>query len=262
MAHFLFIRLLGNNWEDFLSRHRNEQETIMKTRTIVLLMGVATVALLMLGCTSHVQEDFVAINVALNPGDVMVAHANAASAAMRADYPDGFEFDQTHIPHITLVQRFVRAADLEQVYGALESVLREEDPSSLQLEATAYYYSPMKSLGLAGIVVDRTEGLVGLHERVIEAVAPYTINGGTAAAFFTTPEEPVNTQPSIDYVEHYVPRSSGENFHAHVTVGLASQTFLDRLKAEPFEHFTFSPASVSVYQLGDFGTCRKLLKQW
>jgi hypothetical protein len=30
--------------------------------------------------------------------------------------------------------------------------------------------------------------------------------------------------------------------------------------AEPFEAFTFSPASASVYQLGSFGTARKELK--
>ena len=30
--------------------------------------------------------------------------------------------------------------------------------------------------------------------------------------------------------------------------------------AEPFDVFTFSPASASVYQLGNFGTARKELK--
>jgi hypothetical protein len=32
--------------------------------------------------------------------------------------------------------------------------------------------------------------------------------------------------------------------------------------AEPFDAFTFSPAALSVYQLGNFGTARKELKAW
>jgi hypothetical protein len=32
--------------------------------------------------------------------------------------------------------------------------------------------------------------------------------------------------------------------------------------AEPFEPFTFSPASAAVYQLGQFGTAAKKLKEW
>jgi hypothetical protein len=32
--------------------------------------------------------------------------------------------------------------------------------------------------------------------------------------------------------------------------------------AEPFEPFIFSPAGAAVYQLGQFGTAAKKLKEW
>jgi hypothetical protein len=48
----------------------------------------------------------------------------------------------------------------------------------------------------------------------------------------------------------------------HVTVGIASQDYLKKMLAEPFDEFTFSPAGASVYQLGNFGTARKKLKAW
>ena len=37
---------------------------------------------------------------------------------------------------------------------------------------------------------------------------------------------------------------------------------LDKLLAEPFTPFTFSPAGAAVYQLGPFGTAAKKLKEW
>ncbi len=82
----------------------------------------------------------------------------------------------------------------------------------------------------------------------------------TAGAFYTTPKEP-NIQPAlITYVSAFVPAGSGTNFNPHVTTGLASKEYLDKMLAEPFESFTFAPASASVYQLGDFGTAAKKLK--
>ncbi len=66
----------------------------------------------------------------------------------------------------------------------------------------------------------------------------------------------------IDYVSAFVPKSSGEHFNPHVTTGVASREYLDQMLAEAFEPFTFSPAGAAVYQLGQFGTAKKKLKEW
>jgi hypothetical protein len=45
-----------------------------------------------------------------------------------------------------------------------------------------------------------------------------------------------------------------------VTIGVATEKYLNEMLAEPFPSFTFSPAGASVYQLGSFGTARKEFK--
>ena len=42
--------------------------------------------------------------------------------------------------------------------------------------------------------------------------------------------------------------------------GAGSRDYLDKMLAEPFEPFTFSPAGAAVYQLGPFGTAARKLK--
>jgi len=125
---------------------------------------------------------------------------------------------------------------------------------------TGYYYIPAGDLGLSGIVAEPTPELLKLQQELIEAVAPFTVPTGTAGAFFTTPKEP-NIQPAlITYVAAFVPEGTGAKFNPHVTTGLASKEYLDKMLAQPFEAFTFSPAGASVYQLGEFGTASKKLK--
>ena len=48
---------------------------------------------------------------------------------------------------------------------------------------------------------------------MIDAIAPFAIKTGTAAAFVTTKEDPDINKPTIDYVAHYVPADSGAKFN-------------------------------------------------
>ena len=218
-------------------------------------------ALLVHTGASRAQENPVtAIDIALEPDATMIQHAQAANARLLKVFPKGFSLDATHRPHISMLQRYVRTADLDKVYAAAGKVLADEKVTSWKLKAFKYYYLPWKDIGLGGIVVEPTDDLLRLQQEIIDAVAPFTEKTGTAAAFVTTPEDPEINQPTIDYVAAFVPEATGKKFNPHVTIGVAPQDYLKGMLAEPFDVFTFSPASASVYQLGNFGTARKELK--
>ena len=207
------------------------------------------------------QSDGVtAIDILLNPDATMMKHSDAVNARLRSVYPKGFALDATHRPHITLLQRFVRTADLDQVYAAANKVLAGVKASDLQLKAIKYYYIPAGPLGLSGIVAEPMPELLKLQQELVDAVAPFTVPTGSAGAFYTTPKEPGIQPALITYVAAFVPESTGTKFNPHVTTGLAPKEYLDKMMDQPFESFTFSPAGASVYQLGDFGTASKKLK--
>jgi hypothetical protein len=118
----------------------------------------------------------------------------------------------------------------------------------------------MAGVGVPGIVIEPTDDLRRLQQKVIDAVLPFTAETGTVAAFMST-DEGRDIQPDlIDYVKNFVSIGSGKKFNPHVTIGVAPQDYLTAMLAEPFEAFTFSTTGASVYQLGTFGTARKELK--
>ena len=203
-----------------------------------------------------------AIDILLEPDATMLRHAEAVNARLLKVYPKGFALDATHRPHITMIQRFVRTADLDKVYAAAGKVLARANVTGMKLEAYKYYYIPSKDIGVAGIVAKPTPELLKLQEDLIAAVAPFTMETGTSAAFVTTPDDPIIDPLLIEYVSTFVPKASGEHFNPHVTTGVASREYLDKMLTEPFEVFTFSPAGAAVYQLGQFGTAAKKLKEW
>jgi len=203
-----------------------------------------------------------AIDILLEPDATMLRHAQANNARLLKAFPKGFALDEAHRPHITLIQRFVRTEDLDQVYAAAEKVLAGANVTRMQLEAFKYYYVPGKGIGLAGIVVKPTPALLKLQQELIGAVAPFTVETGTMAAFTAPHDDPALDALLIEYVSTFVTKQAGEHFSPHVSTGAAPRDYLDKMLAEPFEPFTFSPAGAAVYQLGPFGTAAKKLKEW
>src|SRR5262249_20273150 len=105
--------------------------------------------------------------------------AQAANERLLKVFPKGFALGKTHQPHISCLQRYVKTADLDKVYEAIGKVLAEEKPTAWKLKAYKYYYIPWKDLGLAGIVIEPTDGVITYQKKLIDTVAPFTVKTGT-----------------------------------------------------------------------------------
>ncbi|HET8723936.1 MAG TPA: 2'-5' RNA ligase family protein [Anaeromyxobacteraceae bacterium] len=203
----------------------------------------------------------IAVNVLMDPDPVTVERGQAVNARLREGYPGGFALDENHAaPHVTLLQRFVRTEDLDRVADAVTAVLRAERSTSWESRATGYYDLPHENLGLVGIVIEPTDDLRRIQLRIVDAVAPFAAGKGTGEAFAPRPDGQPVGQPTIDYVNGFVGPRTGANYNPHLTVGIGVREFIDALKAEPFEPFTFRAASVSLYHLGDYGVAQRRLR--
>jgi hypothetical protein len=208
------------------------------------------------------QSDVTAIDILLEPDGTMLKHAEANNARLLAVFPKGFALDATHRPHITLIQRFVRTADLDKVYVAAGKVFANANVKGMKFEAFKYYYAPAGAVGVAGICAKPTPELLKLQADLIAAIARYTVETGPIDAFTAPMDDDATNAAIIQYVSTFVPKMTGDHFNPHVSTGVAPKDYLDKMLAEPFEPFTFSPTGAAVYQLGPFGTAAKKLKEW
>jgi hypothetical protein len=147
-------------------------------------------------------------------------------------------------------------------FGAGSSPYRSIFPNARYARADIYDtkgidYVMWGGVAVTVLLVERTPDLMRLEESIVDAVTPFSVSGGTAAAFVGADANP----DTVAYVETFVPKSSGKNYIPHVTAGVAREAFVKQLKAEPFQAFTFKPDGVAIYQLGNFGTASKKLWQ-
>jgi len=206
------------------------------------------------------QSGITAIDILLEPDTTMLRHAEATNARLLEVFPKGFPLDEAHRPHITMLQLFVRTADLEQVYAAVGKVFA--GVKAMKLEAFEYYYIPAGGIGLSGIVVRPTPELLSLQADIIAAMGPFMLKTGPIGAFTAAHDDPAMDTQLIDYVSSFVQKESGAHFNPHVTTGVAPRAFLDSMLAAPFTPYTFYPSGAAIYQLGPMGTAAKQLKVW
>jgi hypothetical protein len=202
-------------------------------------------------------------DILLEPDARMLKRAEANNARLLKAFPNGFALDAAHRPHITLLQRFVRTADLEKVYDAAGKVFANADVTRMKLEAFKYYYAAGgPTVGVPGICAKPTTELLKLQANLIAAVAPFSVETGPIGAFTAPHDDPTTDAALIQYVSTFVPKMCAEHFNPHVSTGVAPKDYLDKMLAEPFASFAFSPAGAAVYQLGPFGTAAKKLMYW
>ena len=237
-----------------------------KTLTHFLLTGAVACAVALAGGQALAADAkpnaITAIDILLEPDATMIQHATDTNDRLRKVYPKGFALDASHRPHVSMYQCYVRTADLDRVFAAAQKVLATGHITALKLEAFKFYYIPDKTIGLSGIVVKPTPELLKLQADLIAAVKPLTVKTATAAAFYTTPENPDISQLLVHYVEVFATEHAGDHFEPHVTTGVAPREYLDKMLAEPFADFTFSPAGAAVYHLGEYGTAAKKLHEF
>jgi hypothetical protein len=217
-------------------------------------------------------DDLIAINVLLEPDAATKVLAAELNAELRRNVPvtSAFAFDETHLPHITLLQRYVQRADLERVLEAVREaaghVVAGAEGKDLRLRAgglsSGELGTPLGTV-LASVEFEPSPAARALHESILRALAPIALAGGSAAAFFTLPGEPPANAATVDYVEGFVPAHAGEDYTPHLTAGVAREADVRRLARDhPLFGVVVTPVAVAVAHLGDLGTARQVLRRW
>jgi hypothetical protein len=214
-----------------------------------------------------------AVNVLLEPDPATQERARRLNGLLREDAtgggpgdeppPAGFAFDQTHLPHVTLLQRYVRQEDVEPIAGALDRAVAGAAARALRLRAGdlagGRLGTPPGTL-LASVEFRPQAPVRALHEAVLCALEPFAVRDGEAAAFFTLPGEQPPGQATVAYVRDFAERSSGAHYAPHLTAGVARETLIAQLARDhPLARTRLAPVAVALAHLGDLGTARDLL---
>ena len=189
--------------------------------------------------------------VAVDAALLLPAEAREVAARLNARLagpPDGFRFDADHLPHVTLAQQFVPAADLQLVTAEIAAVLAAFPPLTLTAERLA------SNGRTTSLVLAATPPLTALHTRLMDRLAAFDVASGGAEAFLANGEPP--RARDVDWVARFRTAAAYGEFEPHVTLGVGA------LDAPAPPALTFEAGQVALCRLGRFCTCRRTIASW
>lgn len=186
-----------------------------------------------------------ALDVALLLPTPVAALAVSLNRQLPPSESKGLVLDDTHLPHITLTQQFVRADRLEAALDLVDTIITGSH-LPMQLEITG----GAKGASSVWMGIRRTPPLTALHRSLMDALAPFEVTG-EADAFVDGDAR----ASDVRWVAGYRVSASHARFTPHVTLGHASQP----PRVEPF---TFDATTVAACHLGRFCSCRTVLRRW
>lgn len=190
---------------------------------------------------------FLAVDVAILLPDALLQPLLRLNAALLPPR-DGFRFDATHLPHVTLAQQFIPAAQLPEFVLGAEAALHGCAP--LRLLPAGLSHGRTAST----VRLEPTDALIRLHTRLMDRLRRFESAPGDATAFLSAGGLPPR-DADVEWVRQFRTHAAYERFDPHVTVGIGTLR-------EPGPLPAADGARVALCQLGRFCTCRRILAEW
>ncbi|MEN6336996.1 MAG: 2'-5' RNA ligase family protein [Phycisphaerales bacterium] len=194
-------------------------------------------------------ESRVAADVVLLPDDATTNKVIEINSRLAREYSSDLVLNRTDcLPHISLAMGCVDPRDVAAIRETLEHLAKEshvEPLTATGIETSANARGQITSL----LIVERTEGLQTLHERVMEEMTRFFSHDVAGVRFY----DDAVSESTLDWVRNYREKAGYERFHPHVTLGYGPA------RASFSFPLTFRPSRLALCHLGNHATCRKVL---
>ncbi|MBA6154745.1 hypothetical protein [Gelidibacter maritimus] len=201
------------------------------------------------------QEKTIAIGVMLTLPEDIYDQSVQLNQAILEKHSDNITLDDHHIPHITLLQCYIKESDLSKIEQALTGLYKTIENDILW--ADELQYAKDKNESFASIGIKRSRALMALHEQTITLLEPYITPDGSQESYIQNSDGTPIDDFTLAYVPKFVSDHSYEHYNPHISLGVAKVPLLDSLAQHNFKATKFQAAAIGVYQLGAFGTAQK-----
>lgn len=199
-----------------------------------------------------IASDLIAINIALKPAKEVEDDIKKINSKTFKE-PTGFQFDQTHFPHLTLVQIVIKKSD----FSAVRNAIKKQRFKVIDLKPSRFVLDDIEkesSLKVLSLEFEQNEKIVNLQREILSKIKNYSTKDQTTEAFY----DPRTVQPQfVKYTAEFLEDSTGSKFEPHVTLGIVSKDF--KVGEVPNRKAKFE--SIQIYQIGRYGTARKKLEE-
>ena len=209
-----------------------------------------------------------AVDVVLLPSEAMMDQAIALNRRLPGRSDQGIILNKKDcLPHISLSVGCIEEEDVPLIQTILEKIAQQFSELDITTTGVRAVTSPAGRT-VSSIEIEKTAELQQLHEAVMSRLSPHFSYTASPEMFFAAlahrgeegaANEAVDAiadtaidKAAISWVENFPAQSSFARFSPHITAGFGQTDYVLR-------PMRFRPASIALCQVGNYGTCRRIL---
>lgn len=192
----------------------------------------------------------IAVDVVLLPDEAVTALAVRANAELIRRSESQIALDnETCLPHISLAMGCVEREAVEPVRERIEAIASECPIGELVITGVVTSLNA-RGQSVSAFAIAKTGAVQGLHERVMDALQPYSSRDVTEAAMFG--DETV-AETTLAWIRDYREKAAFAAFFPHITIGYGM------VEQEMSFPIPLLAPRMALCHLGNHCTCRKVL---
>jgi 2'-5' RNA ligase len=192
-----------------------------------------------------------AINIVILPPDSVMDLALKWNAKLRENEPANIVLGKSqYLPHISIAMGCIRADQFAQIESTLQTIAAKHRVLEIHMPQIRIV-NASSDRQIIAFDVNLSEELNSLHETIVKAFRPLLTQDADESAINDSP--PI-TSATLDWINHYIPRQSFDNFWPHITVGFGKPTL-------EFQPVSFQGSRLAICHLGNHCTCKTILAE-
>ncbi|MFC1663133.1 hypothetical protein ACFL04_03140 [Patescibacteria group bacterium] len=202
------------------------------------------------------MNKLIAIDIVIIPPQEIYDWAVSINHELWNKWHEGYKFDETHLPHISLLMLFVDRDDLTSINGLINKIADKYSPIPLiaSLMSGEVKYGENESFEYTALSLQPRDLLLKLHRTLLNELRDYNKFDGTDDSFFRNSNEKIR-EGSVNYTKEFLINHSDKNYDPHITIFAGKGT-------DKKEKKDFIADRLTICHLGDYNSCRKILAEW
>lgn len=165
--------------------------------------------------------------------------------------------DKNCLPHVSLAMGCLKVKDIPIVIDILKDIIKQFRRIELEITNIDRWTAPNEKI-ITGFKIKKNKNLQKLHETIMEKLLPYLNYDIRLDMLY---QKPAPEKITLYWIKNYQKKSSFRNFSPHITLGVGKyDNTKNKIKDKIKLPIKFSAAKVALCHLGNYCTCRKVLK--
>jgi hypothetical protein len=208
--------------------------------------------------SSLAMASTIAINVLMTPDEVALDYATLMNKDLYAKFPSGFRFDDSHLPHITLLQAYVDVVCLDDKWDDIEKEVKLAQliHEALEVKGVKVEATTNEKIFLTNMELKNSRKIIILQKKISDILKSCRREDESTKAYYG---HIAKDDFILAYVKNFESQHSGDLYSPHLTLGVGQKEEMEKLVILRPAPPSVTIERIGVFRMGHFGTARERL---